>query len=343
VTASRPPLIIAEPNREEIMKIVGQSGAAAILAAVAAIGAMDAGAQAYPSKPVRIVVPFPPGGTSDILARTIGPALTREWGQPVIVDNRPGAAGNIAAEHVARSAGDGYTLFITTVGIHAIHPSLYSKLPFDAVRDFTPVTNLVMLPSVLTVHPSIPVRTVKELIALARKRPGELSYSSAGSGSQPHLTAELFKTMTGVDLLHVPYKGAAQQLTDLVAGHVALTFATAPSAVPYIKGGQMRAIGVSSGTRASALPDVPTISESVPGYEAVGWNGMVAPAGLPGPVLERIHATVVKVFNAPEVRNRMISLAADPVTTTPAEFGAYIKAEIAKWAKVVKASGARAE
>jgi tripartite-type tricarboxylate transporter receptor subunit TctC len=306
------------------------------------LAASSAWAQAYPAKPVRIVVPFPPGGTSDILARTIGPRLSAEWGQPVMVDNRPGAAGNIAAEHVARAPGDGYTLFITTVGIHAIHPSLYSKLPFDPLRDFTPVTNLVMLPSVLAVHPSIPVRSVKELIALAKKRPGDLSYSSAGSGSQPHLTAELFKTMTGVDLLHVPYKGAAQQLTDLVAGHVALTFATAPSAVPFIKGGQMRAIGVSSGKRASALPDVPTIAEAgVPGYEAVGWNGMVAPANLPAPVLEKLNATVVKAFNLPEVRDRMISLAADPITTTPAQFGAYIKAEIAKWAKVVKASGAR--
>jgi len=306
------------------------------------LAASGAWAQAYPVKPVRIVVPFPPGGTSDILARTIGPRLSAEWGQPVVVDNRPGAAGNIAAEHVARAPGDGYTLFITTVGIHAIHPSLYSKLPFDPLRDFTPVTNLVMLPSVLAVHPSIPVRSVKDLIALAKKRPGDLSYSSAGSGSQPHLTAELFKTMTGVDLLHVPYKGAAQQLTDLVAGHVALTFATAPSAVPFIKGGQMRAIGVSSGKRASALPDVPTIAEAgVPGYEAVGWNGMVAPANLPAPVLEKVNATVVKAFNLPEVRDRMISLAADPVTTTPAQFGAYIKAEIAKWAKVVKASGAR--
>ena len=300
--------------------------------------------QAYPAKPVRIVVPFPPGGTSDILARTTAPKLTSEWGQPVIVDNRPGAAGNIAAEHVARSPGDGYTLFITTVGIHAIHPTLYRKLPFDALRDFTPVTNLVMLPTVLTVHPSIPVRSVKELIALAKRRPGDLSYSSAGSGSQPHLTAEMFKTMAGVNLLHVPYKGAAQQLTDLVAGHVALTFATAPSAVPFIKSGQMRAIGVSSGKRTSALPEVPTIAEAgVPGYEAVGWNGMVAPANMPPAVLEKLHGTVVKIFQMPDVRNRLISLAADPVTTTPAEFGAYIKSEIAKWAKVVKDSGAKAE
>ena len=325
-----------------VKRVLGGSTIVA-LSAMAVTGVSGAWAQAYPAKPIRIVVPFPPGGTSDILARTIGPALTREWGQPVIVDNRPGAAGNIAAEHVARAPADGYTLFITTVGIHAIHPSLYRKLPFDAIRDFTPITNLVMLPTVLTVHPSIPARSVKDLIVLAKKRPGDLHYSSAGSGSQPHLTAELFKTMTGVNLLHVPYKGAAQQLTDLVAGHVALTFATAPSAVPFIKGGQMRAIGVSSGKRASALPDVPTISETVPGYEAVGWNGMVGPANLPAPVLERINATVVKVFSMPEVRNRMISLAADPITTTPAEFGAYIKAEIGKWAKVVKASGAKAE
>jgi tripartite-type tricarboxylate transporter receptor subunit TctC len=314
------------------------------LLAILALAAPAGWAQAYPAKPVRIVVPFPPGGTSDILARTTAPKLTAEWGQPVIVDNRPGAAGNIAAEHVARSAGDGYTLFITTVGIHAIHPTLYRKLPFDALRDFTPVTNLVMLPTVLTVHPSIPVRSVKELIALAKKRPGDLHYSSAGSGSQPHLTAEMFKTMAGVNLLHVPYKGAAQQLTDLVAGHVALTFATAPSAVPFIKSGQMRAIGVSSGKRTSALPEVPTIAEAgVPGYEAVGWNGMVAPANMPAPVLEKIHGTIVKIFQMPDVRNRLISLAADPVTTTPAEFGAYIKSEIAKWARVVKDSGAKAE
>ena len=316
----------------------------ACVAAVAMTFASGAPAQAYPAKAVRIVVPFPPGGTSDILARTIGPRLTAEWGQPVVVDNRPGAAGNIAAEHVARSLGDGYTLFITTVGIHAIHPSLYSKLPFDTIRDFTPITNLVMLPTVLTVHPSIPVRTVKELIALAKKRPGDLEYSSAGSGSQPHLTAEMFKTMAGVNLLHVPYKGAAQQLTDLVAGHVAATFATAPSAVPFIKSGQMRAIGVSSGKRASALPDVPTIAEAgVPGYEAVGWNGMVGPANMPAPVLEKVHSTVVRIFQMPDVSGRMTALAADPVTTTPAEFGAYIKAEAGKWAKVVKATGAKAE
>jgi tripartite-type tricarboxylate transporter receptor subunit TctC len=333
-------------NREECMSNIKQrlgTGAAVVLSVIVMSGLSNAWAQAYPAKPVRIVVPFPPGGTSDILARTIGPGLTKEWGQPVVVDNRPGAAGNIAAEHVARSPADGYTLFITTVGIHAIHPSLYAKLPFDAIRDFTPVTNLVMLPTVLTVHPSLPARSVKDLIALAKKRPGDLSYSSAGSGSQPHLTAEMFKTMAKVDLLHVPYKGAAQQLTDLVAGHVALTFATAPSAVPYIKSGQMRAIGVSSGKRAAALPDVPTISETVPGYEAVGWNGMMAPANLPAPVLEKIHATVVKVFGMPDIRNRMVSLAADPITTTPAEFGAYIKAEIGKWAKVVKDSGAKAE
>jgi len=325
------------------MAVTPRTAVAAVWFAAAAI-AGEALAQAYPAKPIRIVVPFPPGGTSDILARTLGPKLTTEWGQPVVVDNRPGASGNIAAEHVARSPGDGYTLFVTTVGIHAIHPSLYSKLPFDTIRDFTPITNLVMLPTVLTVHPSVPVRSVRELIALAKRRPGDLSYSSAGSGSQPHLTAEMFKTMAGVDLLHVPYKGAAQQLTDLVAGHVALTFATAPSAVPFIKSGQMRAIGVSSGKRAAALPDVPTIAEGgVPGYEAVGWNGLVGPANMPAPVLEKIHAATVKIFQMSDVHGRMTSLAAEPQTTTPAEFAAYIKAETVRWAKVVKDSGAKAE
>jgi len=323
------------------MTVTLKTAATAVWFAVAGF-AGGTWAQAYPAKPIRIVVPFPPGGTSDILARTLGPKLTAEWGQPVVVDNRPGAAGNIAAEHVARSAGDGYTLFVTTVGIHAIHPSLYSKLPFDAIRDFTPITNLVMLPTVLTVHPSVPAQSVKALIALAKRRPGDLSYSSAGSGSQPHLTAEMFKTMAGVNILHVPYKGAAQQLTDLVAGHVALTFATAPSAVPFIKSGQMRAIGVSSGKRAAALPDVSTIAEGgVPGYEAVGWNGLVGPANMPAPVLDKIHTATVKIFQMADVHGRMTSLAAEPQTTTPAEFAAYIKAETVRWAKVVKDSGAK--
>jgi tripartite-type tricarboxylate transporter receptor subunit TctC len=299
-------------------------------------------AQTYPVRPIRIVVPFPPGGTSDILARAIGQKLMEEWGQQVLTDNRPGAAGNIASENVARSKPDGYTLYINTVGTHAINPAIYAKLTFDPIKDFTPITNLVNLPSVLLVHPSVPAKSVKELIALARKRPGELQYSSAGSGAQPHLTAEMFKTMAGVNLLHVPYKGAGPQMIGLLSGEVALTFATAPSGVPYVKNGQLRALGVTSANRIPALPQVPTIAEAgVPGYEAVGWNGMVGPAAMPAPILEKIHVAVVKIIQLPDVRERLIGLGAEPSPSTPGEFSALIKSELVKWAKVVKDSGAR--
>ncbi len=298
-------------------------------------------AQNFPSRAIRIVVPFPPGGTSDILSRAIGQKLTEEWGQPVITDNRPGAAGNIASDYVAKSKGDGYTLYINTVGTHAINPAIYAKLAFDPLRDFTLITNLVNLPSVLLTHPSLPVKSVRELIALAKKRPGELQYSSAGSGAQPHLTAEMFKSMAGVDILHVPYRGAGPQMIALISGEAALTFATAPSGVPLAKNGQARVIGVTSANRIPALPDVPTIHETLPGYIAIGWNGLAAPAAMPAPVLEKIHATVSKIVRQPEMRDRLISLGAEPALSTPAEFSALIKSELVKWAKVVKDSGAK--
>jgi tripartite-type tricarboxylate transporter receptor subunit TctC len=304
----------------------------------------DAAAQAFPSKSLRIVVPFPPGGTSDILSRSIGARLAEEWGQPVITDNRPGAAGNIASELVAKSKGDGYTLYINTVGTHAINPTLYPKLPFDVLRDFTPITNLVWLPSLLMVHPSLPVRNARELIALAKKRPGQLFYSSAGSGSQPHLNAEMFSTMAGIQWVHVPHKGAAQQMTDLLGGHVMVTFATAPGGMPFVKSGQLRAIAVTGTRRIPALPDTPTVAESaLPDYNGMGWNGLVGPAGMPPAVLERIHSAVVRIVQAPEMREKLIGLGADPVTTTPEEFGAFMKAEIGRWASVVKASGAKVD
>jgi tripartite-type tricarboxylate transporter receptor subunit TctC len=298
-------------------------------------------AQAFPTRSIRIVVPFPPGGTSDILSRTIGQKLTEEWGQTVITDNRPGAAGNIASEYVAKSKGDGYTLYINTVGTHAINPAIYAKLSFDPLKDFTAITNLVNLPSVLLVHPSVPVKNVKELIALAKQRPGELQYSSAGSGAQPHLTAEMFKSMTGVNLLHVPYKGAGPQMIALIAGEAALTFATAPSGVPLVKNGQARAIGVTSAKRIPALPAVAAINETLPGYVAVGWNGLMGPAAMSVPVLEKIHATVSKIVRMPEIRDKLIGLGAEPALSTPAEFTDLIKSELAKWAKVVKDSGAK--
>jgi tripartite-type tricarboxylate transporter receptor subunit TctC len=318
------------------------AGIAAAVAVAAAGASGPAVAQPFPIKPMRIVVPFPPGGTSDILARLIGQKMSEDWGQPVLTDNRPGASGNIAAEYVAKQRGDGYTLFINTVGTHAINPAIFPKLPFDPIRDFTAISNLVNLPSILLVHPSVPAKTVKELVALARKRPGELLYSSAGSGSQPHLSAELFRGVAGIRLQHVPYKGAAQQMSDLIAGHVALTFATAPSGVPVARAGQARALAVTSAQRIAALPDTPTMAESgYPGFLAIGWNGIVGPAGIPPPVLERIHAQIVRIMQMPDVRERLIGLGAEPVWTTPEEFATLMKTEIARWAKVVKESGAR--
>ena len=298
-------------------------------------------AQPFPSKPIRIVVPFPPGGTSDILARTLGQELQKEWGQPAVTDNRPGAAGNIASEYVAKSKGDGYTLYINTVGTHAINPAIYAKLAFDPIRDFTAITNLVNLQSLLLTHPSVPVKTVKELIALAKQRPGEMNYSSAGSGAQPHLSAEMFKSMAGVNITHVPYKGAAPQMIALISGEVALTFATAPSGVPLVKNNQARAIGVSGATRLAALPDTPTINETIPGYVAIGWNGLMGPAAMPQPVLDKIHTSVAAIVRRADVRDKLIGLGADPAISTPQEFADLIKSEMIKWAKVVKDSGAK--
>lgn len=300
--------------------------------------------QAFPTRTVRIVIPFPPGGTSDILARTLAQKLTEEWGQQVIAENRPGAAGNVACEFVAKQKGDPHTLLINTVGTHAINPAIYPNLPFDPVKDFTLITNLVNLPTLLIVHPSVPATSAQELIALAKGKPGALQYSSAGSGSQPHLTAEMFKSMAGVDLLHVPYKGAGPQLLALISGEVAVTFATAPAAVPLIKNKQARAIAVTSAERVVALPEVPTLNEAaLPGYIAVGWNGLVGPAGIPKPIVDKIHAAVSKIYAKPDMRERLIGLAAEPAISTPEEFTALVKSELGKWAKAVKDSGAKLE
>jgi tripartite-type tricarboxylate transporter receptor subunit TctC len=297
--------------------------------------------QTYPAKAIRIVVPFPAGGTSDILSRAVGQKLTEEWKQPVIVDNRPGASANIGADIVVKSPPDGYTLLCAST-IHTINPSLYSKLGYDPVRDFTPITLIAATSQVLAVHPSVPVKTVKEFIAYAKKRPGQLNYSSAGNGSQPHLTAEMFRARTGIDIVHVPYKGAPPQLADLIAGHVALTFATSPTAVPQVRAGKLRALGVSTAKRISALPDVPTIAEAgVPDFEASGANGLVGPAGMPPAIVERLNAAVVRIVKDPAMSKYLSDQGAEPWTTTPAEYSAYIKSEVAKWAKAVKDSGAR--
>ena len=303
----------------------------------------QAAPQAYPSKPVRIVVPYPPGGTTDILTRLLGQKLGEAWGQQVIIDNRAGASGNIGAEAVVRSPADGYTLLSAST-VHTVNPSLYSKLAYDPLKDFTAITLLAQVANILVVHPSLPVNSVREFIAFAKKRPGQLNYSSAGNGSAPHLTAEMFKTSTGVNIVHVPYKGAAPAMTDLLAGHVMLTFATAPSGVPHVQAKRLRALGVSSATRIPALPNVPTIAEAgVPGYEAIGWNGLTGPAGLPQAVTDRLNADTVKVMNNPDVSKRLSELGLEPRTSTPGEFAGFLKAEVVKWAKVVKDSGARVD
>lgn len=318
---------------------------AVVLSLLPAIGlcafAAPAVAQDYPSKPVRIVIPFPAGGTTDIIARLLGARLSKDWKQPVVIDNRPGGGANIGAEHAVRSPADGYTLLMASTA-HSINASLYPRLAYDPVRDFAPVTLVAETAQVLVVHPSIPARTVRDLVALLKRRPGELAYSSAGNGSQPHLSAELFASMTGTRMLHVPYKGGPQAMTDLIAGHVALSFATAPSAVPNVRSGKVRALGVSTRARIPALPDVPTLAESgVPGYEAVGYFGMVAPAGTPAPVIERLNASVVAVLKDPVVRRSLSDQGAEPMTSTPAEYGALIRDEVAKWGRVVRESGAR--
>ena len=314
---------------------------AAALAIVAASVAF--GQAAYPTKPVRIVVPFPAGGTTDIIARATAQKLSEAWGQQVIVDNRPGAAGNIGAELVAKSAPDGYTLLMGTVGTHAINSSLYAKMPYDHVKDFAPVILVAGVPNVLVVNPEVPVKTVPELIAYVKANPGKLNFASSGSGTSIHLSGELFKTMTGVQMTHVPYKGSAPALTDLIGGQVQLMFDNLPSSLAFIKAGKLRALAVTSTTRAGALPDVPTVADFVPGFEASSWFGLLAPAGTPPAVIAKINGEVAKWLATPEAREKLTAQGANTAGGTPEDFAKHIQAETAKWAKVVKESGAKVD
>ena len=323
------------------MNTRGITATLALLMALSVVTS-SAFAQDYPSRPVRIVVPFPAGGPTDILSRAIGQRLADEWKQQVVVDNRPGGGANIGVEHaIKQSAADGYTLLMAST-VHSINPSLYPKLAYDPVRDFVPIVLVAELAQILVVHPSVPVQTVREFIDLAKSQPGKLNYSSAGNGSQPHLAAELFKSMTGTDFTHVPYKGAPQAMTDLMAGHVSVSFATTLAAVPNVRSGKIRALGVSSSARLPALPDVPTIQEAgVPGYQASGFFGLVGPAGLPAIVVRKVNADVVKIIRDPAMAKSLRDQGAEPVTSTPEEYAALIREEVDKWAKVVKQSGAR--
>jgi len=301
-------------------------------------------AQGWPEKPVRFIVGFTPGGPSDILARALGQKLADLRGQQVVIENRPGAGGNIAAELVAKSAPDGATWLLGNNSILATNQSLYRSLGYDPVKDFAPVALVAIQPNILVVNPDVPASSVKELIALAKARPGELNYASSGSGAAAHLAGELFKAMTGVDMVHVPYKGAQPALTDVIAGQAQLMFATSASVIPYIKAGRLRALAVTTARRSAAVPELPTLSEAgVPGFEAITWHGVVVPGATPAPLVERLNRDIVEVLRLPDLRERLESLGAEVAAGTPRDFADYIAREIPKWTKVVKDSGARAE
>jgi len=312
---------------------------AAVLLAIASGAAV---AQAYPVKPVRMVVPFPAGGATDIVGRLIAQKLSESWGQQVIVDNRGGAGGTIGSDIAAKSAPDGYTMLVGTSSTHAIAPSLYSKLPYDPVRDFAPVTLVASATILLAVHPSVPAKNVRDLIALAKRKPNALSFASSGNGGISHLIGEHFKSVGGIQMLHVPYKGDTPALVDLVGGQVHLMFGTAVSFLPYVKAGRLNALAVTNPKRSPIAPDVPTVAESgLPGFEALQWFGIFVPAGASKDIVARLNGEIVKIVRLPDIRERMTSLGADVVGSTPEQFAAFQKTDTAKWARVVKESGAK--
>jgi tripartite-type tricarboxylate transporter receptor subunit TctC len=308
-------------------------------------------AQAWPGKPVRIVVPFPAAGTTDIIARALAPELQRAFGQPFIVDNKPGAGGNSGSAEVAKSPPDGYTLLMGTVGTHAINPALYPKMPYDHVKDFAPITLCAGVPNVLVVNPASAekynIHSVPDLIRAAKANPGKLNFASSGNGTSIHLSAELFKSMTGTFMVHLPYRGSGPALIDLLGGSVDLMFDNLPSSLPHIKAGKLKALAVTSAVRSATVPDLPTIAEaggpSLKGFEASSWFGLLAPAGTPADVINRVQQEVAKSLASPAVKERLVSQGAIPSGITPAEFARHIDAETKKWAQVVKASGAKVD
>jgi len=313
------------------------------LAALAGLFATAVAAQAFPSKPIRIVAPFPPASVADVLARPIAQKMNETWGQPVIVDNRTGAAGNVGSEVGAKAPPDGYTLLLGTIGTNAINAALYSRMPYNARTDFAPITPVASAYLLLVMHPSVPVRTVKEVIALARASPGKLNFGSAGAGTTPHLAGEMFKFLTGVSMTHVAYRGSPQSAIDLMAGRLDLIFANGTAALPHIRTGRMRLIAISAARRDPALPDVPTIAETVPGFEMAPWWGLFAPAGTPGDVVTRLNAETARILALPDVKAHFANLGMTATSSTPEQFGKYVQDEIARWAKVVKAAGVQAE
>ena len=311
--------------------------------AFAAVTTTQALAQSYPAKPIKIVVPYPPGGFNDTLGRTLAAKFTEAWGQPAIVENKPGANTLIGSDFVAKSPPDGYTLLIVAFPF-AVTPSLIKNMPYDTVSDFAPVILAATSPNLLVVNPQLPVKSVSELVALAKSKPNSLSYASTGNGSSNHISMELFKTLAGVDIVHIPYKGSAPAVTDLLGGQVQLMFDNVPNVLPQVKAGRLRALATSGAKRTPLSPEVPTVAEAgVPGYELTVWFGLVVPAGTPRTIVQKLNAEVVRILAMPDVRERFMAQGVEPLGSTPEQFGEHIRSQMAKWAKVVQDAGVKAE
>lgn len=321
-----------------------RQGRIALTVAAGVLAAGAAAAQGFPNRPIRLISPYPPGGANDLLARIIAPRLGESLGQQVVVENRAGATGNIGAELVARAPADGHTLLMGQAGNLTINISLMAKMPFDPVRDFAPITLVAATPNVLVVHPSLPVRTVKDLIALSKASPGQINYATSGIGSPGHLAAELLNKSAGIQLVHIPYKGAAPALMDVVAGNAHLYFTSAMSAQPFVPAGRLRMVAVASAKRSPSLPNVPTVAEAgFPDFDVSSWWGVVAPAGTPREVITRLHGEILRVIGLPETRTKIGEQGADIVTSTPEQFAAYIRGETAKWARLIREVGVKPE
>jgi tripartite-type tricarboxylate transporter receptor subunit TctC len=308
-----------------------------------ALGQQAGSAASYPAKSIRMIIPFAAGGTTDVAARVIGQKLTEAWGQQVVVESRVGGGSLIGTDYVAKSAPDGYTLLVSTISF-AISASLYRKVPYDPIRDFAPITQMSALPLVLVVHPSVPAKSLKELIALAKARPGHLNYASSGSGTSPHLAAEMLKSMAKIDLIHIPYKGSAIAANDLLGGHVMMNIGLLPAVLPHVQTNRIRPIAVTTTQRVAALPGVPTMAESgLPDYEINSWQGFWAPAGVPSDIIAKLHREMVRAIRLPDVRERIVNEGAVPVGSAPAEFGEHVRREITKWAQVIRQSKAQVD
>jgi tripartite-type tricarboxylate transporter receptor subunit TctC len=326
------------------MSIVGRIALAALVAAAwLAPAAAQPASHPYPAKPIKIVVPFPAGGIADLYARLIGARLSDTWGQPIVIENRTGAGGNIGADAVAKSAPDGYTLVTGSFGTHAVNVSLFATMPYDPVRDFAPIVLMLEAEGLLVVHPTVPAQSVLDLIAYARAHPGRLTFASAGMGTSSHLAGELFKTMARVEMTHVPYKGNVPAITDLLAGQTTLLFATMPTVLPHAKAGKLRALATIGSVRSAAAPELPTVAETLPGFEVNNWVGLFAPAGTPADIVRKWNVEVNKIMQGADLKQRLLTEGARFAPNTADQFSEFVKSEIAKWAPVVKASGARVD